>query len=185
MRSACCWPAGAGAHAGPYEDALAGFTQGSLSDTGEAIDKVIASGNPLAEPVLKALKNAKLMFSAEQKKVYIQTADDKLLDAATGKPFDGKAPDDIDNVIVNNRLRNVIDADLGALTLMSANPDSALQRGAGGVQVARRQRAAQSGQGARQGDRPARQGARWRRRARRSSSPIRKRAPPTRSPPSP
>ncbi len=116
--------AGAGAHAGPYEDALAGFAQGSLHDTGEAIDKVIASGNPLAEPVLKALKNAKLMFSAEQKKVYIQTADDKLLDAATGKPVDGKAPDDIDNVIVNNRLRNIIDADLGALTLMSGSPDA-------------------------------------------------------------
>jgi len=116
--------AGAAAHAGPYEDALAGFTEGSLHDTGEAIDKVVASGNPLAESVLKALKNAQLMFSAEQKKVFIQTGDDKLIDAATGKPFTGKAPADIDNVIVNNRLRNIIDADLGALTLMSANPDT-------------------------------------------------------------
>jgi urea transport system permease protein len=110
------------AHAGPYEDALAGFTEGSLHDTGEAIDKVVASGNPLAEPLLKALKDARLMFSAEQKKVFIQTKDEKLIDAATGKPFAGKAPEDIDNVIVNNRLRNVIDADLGALTLMSPNP---------------------------------------------------------------
>ena len=116
--------AGAAAHAGPYEDALAGFTEGSLHDTGEAIDKVVASGNPLAEQLLKALKDAHLMFSAEQKKVFIQVGDDKLIDAATGKPFTGKAPDDIDNVIVNNRLRNVIDAALGSLTLMSANPDT-------------------------------------------------------------
>ena len=98
------------AHAGPYEDALVGFTQGSLSDTGDAIEKVVASGNPLAKSLLEALKDARLMYSAEQKKVYIQTKDDKLLDAATGKPIAGKAPDDIDNVIVNNRLRNIIDA---------------------------------------------------------------------------
>ncbi len=116
--------AASAAHAGAYEDALVGFTQGSLHDTGEAIDKVVASGNPLAETLLKALKDSRLMFSAEQKKVFIQTKDDKLIDAETGKPFAGKAPDDIDNVIVNNRLRNVIDADLGALTLMSPNPNT-------------------------------------------------------------
>ena len=116
--------AGAGfAKAGPYEDALIGFTQGSLSDTGDAIEKVVASGNPMAETLLKALKNAQLMYSAEQKKVLIQVSDDKYIDAATGKPFTGKVPDDIDNVIVNNRLRNIIDADLGTLQLMSANPD--------------------------------------------------------------
>jgi urea transport system permease protein len=115
--------AASAAHAGPYEDALAGFTEGSLHDTGQAIDKVVATGDPRAEGLLKALNNAQLMFSAEQKKVYIQTKDNKLLDAATGKPIAGKAPEDIDNVIVNNRLRNIIDADLGTLMLMSANPD--------------------------------------------------------------
>ena len=110
------------AHAGPYEDALVGFTEGSLSDTGDAIDKVVASGNPMAAQVLGALEDARLMFSAAQKKVYIKTKDDKLLDAATGKPVAGVAPDDIDTVIVNNRLRGVIDAALGSLTLMSPNP---------------------------------------------------------------
>ena len=86
------------AHAGPYEDALAGFTEGSLSDTGDAIDAVAASGNPLAAPLLEALQDARLMFSAEKKKVFIKTKDDKLLDAATGKPFTGTPPDDIDTV---------------------------------------------------------------------------------------
>ncbi|MGH6726578.1 MAG: urea ABC transporter permease subunit UrtB [Pseudolabrys sp.] len=109
------------AHADPYVDALAGFTEGSLSDTGEAIDKVVASGNPLAAQLLSAAEDARLMFSAAQKKVYIKTKDGKLLDAATGKPFAGKPPDDIDTVIVNNRLRGVIDAALGSLTLMSPN----------------------------------------------------------------
>ena len=113
--------AAAMAHAGPYEDALVGFTEGSLSDTGDAIDKVVASGNPMAAQVLGALQDARLMFSAAQKKVYIKTKDDKLLDAATGKPVAGTPPDDIDTVIVNNRLRGVIDAALGSLTLMSPN----------------------------------------------------------------
>jgi urea transport system permease protein len=115
--------AGTAAHAGPYEDALAGFTQGSLSDTGDAIDAVVASGNPLAAPLLEALEDARLMFSAQEKKVYIKTKDDKLLDAATGQPITTPPPDDIDAVVVNNRLRNIIDAAIGGLTLMARDPN--------------------------------------------------------------
>jgi len=110
---------GAAAHAGPYEDALVGFTQGSLSDTGDAINAVAASGNPLAPVVLQALKDARLQFSAEKKQVFIKTAGGKLLNAATGKPFTDAPPADLDDVIVNNRLRNAIDAALGSLTLMA------------------------------------------------------------------
>src|SRR6185312_4752776 len=103
------------ASAGPYEDALPGFTEGSLSDTGEAIEKVAVSGNPLAAPLLEALQGARLLFSAQEKKVFIKTKAGKLLDAATGQEFTGAAPDDIDTVVVNNRLRNVIEAALGGL----------------------------------------------------------------------
>ena len=78
------------------------------------------------------------MFSAKEKKVYIKTKDDKLLDAATGKPAEGAAPDDIDNVRLNNRLRGVVDAAIGALTLMAPRSEQALRRRPGGVQVARR-----------------------------------------------
>jgi len=113
----------ANAHAGAYEDALVGFTEGSLSDTGEAIGKVVASGSPLAAPLLEAAQSRRLFYSAEQKKVFIRTRDDTLLDAATGKPVAGNPPEDIDTVIVNNRLRNVIDAAIGGLTLMAADPD--------------------------------------------------------------
>ena len=115
--------AAASVQAGPYEDALPGFTEGSLSDTAEATDKVAASGSPLAAPLLEALQDARLLFSAEKKQVFIKTKDGKLLDAATGKPFAGEAPADIDTVIVNNRLRNSISAALGGLTLMAADPN--------------------------------------------------------------
>src|SRR5215469_8928824 len=113
--------AAANAHAGAYEDALAGFTEGSLSDTGDAVDAVVASGDPRAAALLEALEDARLMFSAQEKKVYIKGKDDKLTDAATGAAV-ATPPDDIDTVVVNNRLRNVIDAALGGLRLMAPDP---------------------------------------------------------------
>ncbi len=111
------------AHDGPYEDALAGFTEGSLSDTGDAINKVVASGDPRAANLLTALEDARVLFSAKEKRVYIKTPGGKITDAATGTELSGTPPDDIDTVIVNNRLRNTIDAAIGGLTLMAADPN--------------------------------------------------------------
>ena len=110
------------AHADPYEDALAGFTTDDFSDTAEAINAVAASGNPLAAQVVEALQANRLQFSASDKKVFIKTKDGALLDAATGKPVAGAPPADIDNVRLNNRLRGVLDAAIGSLTLMA--PDA-------------------------------------------------------------
>jgi urea transport system permease protein len=110
-------------HAGPYEDALAGFTTDEFSDTADAVTAVATSGSPLAPALIAALQDGRLQFSAKDKKVFIKTADDKLVDAETGKPFEGTPPDDIDTVRVNNRLRGVIDAANGALTLMAPNPN--------------------------------------------------------------
>ena len=110
-------------HAGPYEDALAKFTTDEFDDTIDGINAVAASGNPLAATLIQALQDGRLLYSAAEKKVYIKTTDDKVLDAETGKPIAGKLPDDADNVRLNNRLRNVIDAALGSLTLMAPDAD--------------------------------------------------------------
>jgi urea transport system permease protein len=110
------------AHAGPYEEALEKFTTDDFADTADAITAVATSGNPFAAPLIQALQDGRLMFSAKDKKVIVRTADDKLIDAATGKPLDGAAPDDLDNVRVNNRLRGVLGAANGALTLMAPDP---------------------------------------------------------------
>src|SRR5580698_2448781 len=100
---------GAGlAHAGPYEDALTGFTTDDFSDTIDSVNAVVASGSPLAAPLIEALQDSRLMYSAKDKKVFIKTKDGKLLDAETGKPVEGAPPDDIDTVRLNNRLRGVI-----------------------------------------------------------------------------
>ena len=120
------------AYAGPYEDALAGFTTDDFSDTADAVNAVAASGSPLAGPLIEALQDGRLSFSAKDKKVYIKTNDGALLDAATGKPAEGAPPDDIDAVRLNNRLRGVVDAAVGGLTLMASDTnrryDAALEK---------------------------------------------------------
>ena len=63
----------AAARAGSYEDALAGFTTDSFSDTAEAVEAVATTGSPLAAPLLEALRESRLVFSAKDKKVFIKT----------------------------------------------------------------------------------------------------------------
>ena len=110
------------AHAGPYEDAIAGFTTDDFSDTYEAIDAVVASGSPLAAPVLEALQAGRLQFSAADKKVFIKAPDGALLDAATGQPAAGAPPADLETVRLNNRLRGALNGAIGSLTLMAPDP---------------------------------------------------------------
>ena len=110
------------ARAATLDEALASFTADDFDQTDAGINAVAASGSPRAETILRALQNNQLMFSATQKKVYIQDDASKLFDAATGAPVAGAPPDDLDNVRINNRLRGTIDAALGSLTLLSSNP---------------------------------------------------------------
>jgi len=109
------------AHAGAYEDALVGFTADSFGDTADAIDALAASGDPRTGPLLEALKDQRLLYSTEAKKVFIKDPSDKLTDAATGEPV-ATPPSDIDNVRLNNRVRGMLDAALGSLTLMAKEP---------------------------------------------------------------
>jgi urea transport system permease protein len=112
------------ARAATLSEALNSFTADDFDQTETGIDAVAGSGSPRAEAILRALQNGQLMFSAAQKKVYIQDESGKLFDAAAGTPISGAPPDDLDNVRINNRLRGTIDAALGTLTLLSSNPDT-------------------------------------------------------------
>jgi urea transport system permease protein len=112
------------ARAATLDEALTSFTADDFDQTDAGINAVAASGSPRAEIILRALQNGQLMFSAAQKKVYIQDDAGKLFDAATGAPVPGAPPDDLGNVRINNRLRGTLDAALGTLTLLSENPDT-------------------------------------------------------------
>jgi urea transport system permease protein len=113
------------AKADSFEDALARFAADSYDDTEAAISAIAASGNPRAAQVIGALQDGRLLVSAESKKVYIKDAAGSLLDAATGKPAAGGA--DLQPVRVNNRIRRGIEASLGGLTLLAADPNKRLE----------------------------------------------------------
>jgi urea transport system permease protein len=110
------------ARADAYEDALAHFLADSFDDTIKGVNAVAASGHPLAEKVLGALQVRRLMFSAEQKRVFFKDDADNLFDAASGSPA-SSAPSDLEQVRLNNRVRNIIAAILGNLTLLSPDPN--------------------------------------------------------------
>jgi urea transport system permease protein len=109
------------AMAGPYEDALSGFTTDSYADTDTAIVAVVSSGNPLAATIVSALRDGRLMFSAQEKKVFYKDEAGALHDAATGAPA-STPPADLTEVRVNNKVRRAIEAAMGQLTLMSEDP---------------------------------------------------------------
>jgi urea transport system permease protein len=113
---------GVTAHAAALDDAIAHFTADDFDETITGISQVTASGDARAAIILQALQSGQLMFSAEKKAVYIQDDASKLTDAATGQPVPGDPPDDLDTVRLNNRVRGALDAALGALTLLSADP---------------------------------------------------------------
>jgi urea transport system permease protein len=114
--------AGGGARAATLEAALSHFTADEFSETEAGISEVAESGDARAATILQALRDERLQYSAEQKKVFYKDQSDKLFDAATGNPALGGIPADIDNVRLNNRLRGVIDGLLGALTLLARDP---------------------------------------------------------------
>jgi urea transport system permease protein len=105
-----------------FEEALARFAADSFADTESGINGVAASGNPLAAQVIESLQDGRLLFSAETRKVYIRTRGGAVLDAATGQSAAGGAPADLKPVRLNNRLRRTVEAALGGLTLLAADP---------------------------------------------------------------
>jgi urea transport system permease protein len=103
------------------DGALAKLTTDGYSDTAAAVTELASSGNPRALAIVQALQDGKLQFSATAKQVYIVT-DKGLVEAGTGAPV-ATPPADVSDVRANNRVRGLINAAMGALSL--ANPDPA------------------------------------------------------------
>ena len=118
--------AGPRAMAGPYEDALKGFTTDLFSDTADSIGIMASSGNARAAVILEALRDGRLVFSAAESKVFIKRTDDNLTDAESGANIDA-VPTDVEPVRLNNRLRGLLNAALGSLTLMAPDPARRLE----------------------------------------------------------
>jgi len=117
-----CTLGGVSAHAQTFDSAVSHFTAGDFDETLTGVKEIAASGSPRAPAILRALRDGALMFSAENKTVYIQDSDSKLTDAVTGAPVSGEPPADLDTVNINNRLRGALAAALGQLNLLSDDP---------------------------------------------------------------
>ena len=111
----------AAARADAYTDALARFAADSYAETEAAIEGVAQSGNPLAVDVVAALRDGRLLVRAADKSVFIGWADGALRAGATGAPASAAASD-LKPVRLNNRLRRVVEAALGPLTLRAPDP---------------------------------------------------------------
>ena len=109
------------ATAAKLDDALAPLLADSYADTATAIQAIAGSGDEKAGPILEALAAGKLQFSAAEKIVAMPGPGGKLVNAATGVAL-ATAPADVADVRLNNRVRTAVQAALGALTLMSADP---------------------------------------------------------------
>ena len=91
-----------------------------------AIQQIAKTPDGDALRLLQALSDGNLyaVGSGSQQSFYIQ-ADDKALDALTGRPL-AKVPDNGDNVSLNNRARGELDNTLAGLRLLDPDPDKRL-----------------------------------------------------------
>src|SRR6266581_4617390 len=85
-------------------------------------------GDPLAVPILQALSDDRLRRAPDGSVVLVARVGGatKLLDAASGRELSDVPPDSLERIIVNNRLRGLIEAALGTLTLFSPDRDARL-----------------------------------------------------------
>jgi urea transport system permease protein len=107
------------------------LTTGGFGDRETAIGALAASGEARAAPILDALAAGQLYVRKSDNAVLIGKPDGNQLaleDAVSGKPAGTGSEAELERVRVNNRLRGVIEAVVGSLTLMS--PDTRVRRGA-------------------------------------------------------
>ncbi|MGL4974454.1 MAG: urea ABC transporter permease subunit UrtB [Bosea sp. (in: a-proteobacteria)] len=110
------------------DEAISRFLADSFPDTEAAIAATASSGAPHAAAVLQALGDRRLLTSAPAKLVVFRDAAGKGFDAKTGQPIE--VPADASAVRLNNRLRGVVQAALGSLTLLSPDPEQRLRAAA-------------------------------------------------------
>ena len=108
------------ARADKLDDALKRFAEDSYSETITAIDEIAHSGSPVAAALLEALAESRL-FVAADKAVFYKDSGGKVIDARTGKATTD-APKGLEAVRLNNRVRSAVQAALGSLGILSADP---------------------------------------------------------------
>jgi urea transport system permease protein len=110
----------------PHDAAVERFLADSFSDTEAAIAAIATAGAPHGVSVLQALGDRRLFADAASKAVFWRDAAGAAFDAKTGQPV-ANPPAAASAVRLNNRLRNVVQATLGSMTLLSPDPAQRLR----------------------------------------------------------
>jgi urea transport system permease protein len=92
------------------------IASGETDERIQALNEVVASGDPALAPFVNALLADEVKTAGE--KAYI-VRDDKAVEAATGAA--AKLPEDVEDVVNNNRMRRELEAALAALQLFSSD----------------------------------------------------------------
>ncbi|MCW5730360.1 MAG: urea ABC transporter permease subunit UrtB [Alphaproteobacteria bacterium] len=117
------------ADAASLDQAIRRLGQGGFDGTEKAIGELLASGDPRVVPILEALAAGSLQVRKADGAIFIarqEGGEARLIDPLTGEVAGAASPGTMERVRMNNRLRRVIEAARGALTLRS--PDPAIRR---------------------------------------------------------
>lgn len=96
------------------------IAQGDTDDRIAAISQLVAKPTAETQRFLQALSEERVKLTADQR-VVIAADDGRVTDAATLQPI-VPAPEPLEDVMLNNRLRGELDGALAALRLGSADP---------------------------------------------------------------
>ena len=117
------------AAADQFADLVAKLGSEAFSDKEAAVGGLGALGDPRAVAILQALSDGKLSVSGtERRVVFAEPEGDhyKLTDAASGEALGTAKSDDVDRILVNNRLRGGIESALSGLQIFSRDPQQRL-----------------------------------------------------------
>jgi urea transport system permease protein len=126
--AALAWLPSAAVAQAPIDAALEKLTTDSYSDTIDAIQAIAVSGHPRAAVIIQALQGGQLAFSAAEKKVYVRVGNG-LQEAGSGAAT-AAVPADLADVRANNRVRGIVSAAMGTLTLLNPDPARRLEAAA-------------------------------------------------------
>jgi urea transport system permease protein len=103
-----------------FTSGVAALNADSFDDKIAAVNFLAGLNDPRVVPVLQALSDDNLFAAAENSVVY--KSGDAYRDAVTGQAVPNLDTNSLSEVIINNRLRGVLQGVLGQLTLLSPDP---------------------------------------------------------------
>lgn len=118
------------AQADGFQDAVQALNAKSNKAKAKAIDALAATGDERAVPVLSALLNGTLFYRKADSLVFLAKKSGEvyvLTDPATDREAGEARGSEAKKIRINNKLRGQLKGVLGAMTLMSTDPDKRLK----------------------------------------------------------